>query len=254
MPVPGLEPPIRVEAVSLSLDYPVFDSQSQSLRNKVTRFGLGGLVQRDTRVVSVRALDGVSFRLSEGDRLALVGENGSGKSSLLRVLAGIYPPSSGFLRLRGRVSALLSTGLGMEMDATGRENILLCGLAMGVTRQEILGLSPEIAEFSELGTFLDLPVRTYSSGMALRLSFSIASAIAPDILLIDEVIGIGDRKFYEKAQRRLLGLLRQTQVIVMASHDCELLRGFCNKALVLQNGRCMITSDVEDAIALYEKT
>lgn len=242
---------LRVQVENLCLEYPIFDSQSHSLRNVALQLGTGGLVRRNSKAVSVRALEDISFTLNEGDRLGLIGHNGSGKSSLLRVLSSIYPPSSGVLRINGRVSALLSTGLGMEVDATGRENIMLCGQAMGMTRREVLSMRESIEDFTELGEFLDLPVRTYSSGMALRLSFGIASALAPDILLVDEVIGAGDQKFYTKARDRLMKLFERTQVMIMASHNTEILHTFCNKAMVLQKGRCIAFDDVDHALAVY---
>ena len=188
-------------------------------------------------VLSVRALDGVSFELSEGERLGLTGHNGSGKSTLLRVLAGVYEPTEGTLDVRGRIASLLDISIGLDSDSSGLENILLRGLLLGLSKEEIRRKTDEIIEFSELGDFIELPVRTYSSGMSMRLSFSIATCVDADILLMDEWLSVGDSDFVKKAEDRLKSLVRKTPILVMASHSPEVLKEVCTKVVRLESGR-----------------
>jgi ABC-type polysaccharide/polyol phosphate transport system ATPase subunit len=222
----------------VSVSFPVFDTSARSLKKKVIAFSTGGRIGHDgTDHVVVQALDGVSLSLGQGDRLALLGPNGAGKSTLLRVMAGIYEPTRGNITVKGRVAALLGGSPGMDPDSTGRENIILHGLYLGLSKAEIKKQTDAIIEFTELGAFIDLPLRTYSTGMRARLSFGIATAIVPDILLLDEGIGAGDAAFIEKANKRLDEFVGSTGILVLASHSQELVRQFCNKSLHLERGK-----------------
>jgi len=199
----------------------------------------------------VPALQDVSLRLGDGDRLGIIGANGAGKSTLLRLLAGIYTPTAGRRIVRGRISSLFELTLGFEMDASGWKNIIYRGYLLGETPQSIRAKMPEIAEFSELGRFLDMPVRCYSSGMLVRLAFAIATAVEPEILLVDEVLGAGDLAFQAKARRRMAEMMARAKVMVVVSHDLGGLPDLCEQALWLNHGRVCAAGPVEDVIAAY---
>lgn len=241
-----------VEARDIGVRYPVFTSSARSLKNKLLSRTTGGRVAGKTaRYAEIQALEGVSFHFEPGDRVALIGHNGSGKSTLLRVIAGIYHPASGVMEVQGRVAALFDTAFGMDQDSTGYENILLRGLYLGLTREEIERQADDIAEFTELGEFLDMPIRTYSAGMVARLAFAVSTAVNADILLIDEGIGAGDAAFVTKANDRLVGFIERAPIVVLSSHDPNLLKRFCTRGLVLQKGRLLFDGPVEDAFAHY---
>jgi ABC-type polysaccharide/polyol phosphate transport system ATPase subunit len=237
----------------VTIDFPIYDSVKSFRTELLARTG-GGLIRKDDRHktrVAVRALDKVCLKLGHGDRLGVLGHNGAGKSTLLRVLAGVYAPTAGRVAINGRVSALFNTSPGLDMDDTGYENIVTCGLFLGMSRREIADKTPEIAEFTELGNYLDLPVRTYSSGMLVRLGFAIATAIDPEILLLDEGLSAGDARFAESAARRLDRLIERSSILVLASHSEALIRSMCNRAALLDGGRLVATGDVRDVIQTY---
>lgn len=203
------------------------------------------------RVVGVRALQGVTFEAVAGERIALVGENGSGKTTLLQVLAGIYSPDQGEVEIEGRTTALVNINLGMNAEASGHRNITLRGLAAGRTRAEIEERRAEIAAFSELGDFLDLPVETYSAGMRMRLSFAIATAFEPDVLILDEWLSAGDAAFRKKATERMQSFVDQAGILVLASHSPSLLIDTCKRALWLDAGRVRADGNVKDILQAY---
>lgn len=199
----------------------------------------------------VNALNNVSEQFNHGSRVALIGHNGAGKSTLLRVLAGIYEPCSGDLHIDGHVAPLFDISLGMDHEATGYENIRLRGLFLGLTRSEVEEKIDDIVDFAELGGFLDLPVRTYSAGMRLRLAFAISTAIEPDILLIDEGIAAGDAAFLEKANKRLQEFTNKASIIVLASHSPSLIQNMCSSAVIMERGRIIATGKPDDMLHLY---
>jgi ABC-2 type transport system ATP-binding protein/lipopolysaccharide transport system ATP-binding protein len=201
--------------------------------------------------VSVSALKNISFEARHGDRIALVGNNGSGKSTLLRVLSEVYPPTRGSIEIIGRISPLFDATLGMSMDATGWDNIHMCGRLWGLTRSQVEESIPDIVEFTELGDYLSVPVRTYSTGMMLRLAFAIATVRAPEVMLIDEVIGVGDLRFFAKAFARLRSVVERSSILFVASHADDILRQLCNKAIWLQNGSLMAYGEINEVIAAY---
>jgi ABC-type polysaccharide/polyol phosphate transport system ATPase subunit len=188
-------------------------------------------------VMEVRALQDISLQVNEGERVGLIGHNGAGKSTLLRVLAGVYPPTAGRCVVEGEVSSIFNIQLGFEPDATGWENICYRGYLQGETPRTIKAKMQPIAEFSELGHFLDMPVRHYSAGMKIRLAFAIATAIEPEILLVDEVLSVGDRAFQEKAGMRMREMIAQARLIVIVSHDLEALANLCDRLVWLDHGR-----------------
>ncbi|AFC87171.1 ABC transporter ATP-binding protein [Frateuria aurantia] len=227
---------IRLEHCGLAL--PVYGASNQSLKKTALAAVSGGRLAAASRHVTVvQALQDVSLELREGDRLGIEGHNGAGKTSLLRMLAGVYAPTSGRLTVEGTVTSLIDVTLGMDHEATGYENMLIRGLILGLSRPQILALRPSIAEFSGLGDYLDMPVRTYSSGMVLRLAFSTVTAVQPEILLMDEWLSVGDADFVERAEDRLQQIVRQASILVLASHQPATLDKLCNRRIHLQHGR-----------------
>lgn len=227
-----------VEARDVVVEFPIYGAKSRSIKNTVLRAATGGAIAADAadRVV-VRALDHVSFEFKEGDRIGLVGHNGSGKSTLLRTLAGIYEPSAGMLEVRGRVTSMLSITLGMDIDASGYDNIFLRGMILGLRKHEIREMIDEVCEFSELGEYIQMPMRTYSSGMIMRLMFAISTCMHADIILMDEWLSAGDSDFAEKAQKRLTGLVDRAKLLVIASHSLEVIEKTCTRVVHLEHGK-----------------
>jgi ABC-type polysaccharide/polyol phosphate transport system ATPase subunit len=213
---------------------------------------LRGLYRRSANPWKVvKALEDVSLELCDGDRLGVIGANGAGKSTLLRLLAGIYAPTAGSRVALGRISSLFELTLGFEMEATGWKNIFYRGYLLGESPRTLKAKVQEIAEFSELGDFLDLPVRCYSSGMLVRLAFAIATAVEPEILLIDEVLSAGDLAFQAKAQERMRDMMDRAKIMVVVSHDLARLPQLCEQAIWLDHGRVRQTGPVEEVIAAY---
>jgi len=202
--------------------------------------------------LTVHALQGISLHVRDGDRLGVVGHNGAGKSTLLKVLAGVYPPTAGSRQVDGRISSLFELTLGFELECNGWENIRFRGLLQGETPQAIRRMAHEIAEFSELGRFLDLPVRCYSSGMLVRLAFAIATAVQPEILLIDEVLSAGDQTFQVKARRRMEEMMARARLMVVVSHDLGSIQQLCTQAAWLHQGRIVALGAVESVLAAYQ--
>jgi lipopolysaccharide transport system ATP-binding protein len=228
----------RISADCICVEFPIWNPSRRSLKSTVLRATTGGRLARETStLVLVQALADLSFEFSRGDRIGLVGHNGSGKTTLLRVLSGIYEPVRGQLSVNGRVSSLLDLSLGMDREATGFENIVLRGVLLGLTPSAIQSKVDEIAEFSELGDYLSMPIRTYSSGMLLRLAFAVSTSVAPEILLLDEWLSVGDAGFRDKAERRLLEMIESSAIVVLASHDESLIKRFCSRMLRLEHGR-----------------
>jgi ABC-type polysaccharide/polyol phosphate transport system ATPase subunit len=199
------------------------------------------------------ALRDVNFRVAHGESLAVIGPNGAGKSTLLQVLAGILIPSEGRIDVVGNISTLLTLGAGFDLELNGRDNILLAGAFMGIDRQEMKERLPGIIEFADIGQFIDAPIRTYSSGMRARLGFSIATAVDPDVLIIDEVLGTGDAVFRVKSQRRVLELAKAAKGIVMVTHDLHWAEEFCNRAMLLEKGRVVAEGNPKDVVAMHRE-
>lgn len=233
----------------LSVSIPVFDVARASLRKALLGRAIGGRFAETGSHVVVNALKNIDLDMHDGDRVALVGDNGSGKSTLLRVISHVYPPSGGTATIIGKVSPMFETTLGMSMDATGLENIQIAGTIWGMTRAQIRDSIDDIVDFTELGDYLKFPVRTYSNGMKLRLAFAIATVREPEILAIDEVIGVGDANFYEKAFARLLRLVERSRILVIAAHADEILRRVCTKAVWLNHGSLKAYGPIDEVLA-----
>lgn len=225
-----------IDCQHLSIQYPIYNAQQRSLKRSLLSVA-GGRLGQVGRTMTVNALNDISFRLDEGDRLALLGHNGSGKTTLLRALAGVYSPSAGQIKTSGRMSSLLDATLGMKPELTGIENIKLRSLLMGIPKQKLPSLIEDVIAFSELEEFISLPVRTYSSGMVLRLAFAICTAQPPEILLMDEWISVGDALFKDKVEHRLQQFTQQAAILVIATHDAHLAARIANRHLHLVKGR-----------------
>lgn len=242
----------QIDLRNVSVEFPIYNISARSLKKKLLRVATGGSLSKDAKNhVVVRSINDVSVSLKHGDRVGLIGHNGAGKSTLLKVFAQVYEPTSGFIRVDGAISPMLNLTSGIEAEFTGYENIIIRGTIQGLTRKEIDAKTAEIAEFSGLGDYLSMPVRTYSSGMMVRLAFSISTCVQPDILLIDEVFGAGDASFMQKARAKLVSMLNDSSIVVMASHSSELLKEFCNKAILLDEGKLKFFGDIQTAIELY---
>jgi lipopolysaccharide transport system ATP-binding protein len=241
----------RIEVENVSVWFPLYHGSSRSLKKMVVAAASGRLGQDQQQRVVVRALRDVNLTLEQGDRLGLVGSNGAGKTTLLRVLAGIYEPVIGRLRVQGSLNALLDPSLGMNMELTGRENILLRGLYNGLPKPMLPRLEEDVAEFAELSDFLDLPVRIYSAGMVVRLGFALATAIKPQILLMDEWFLAGDAVFLEKAKHRLEEMVRGADILVLSSHQAEIIRDWCTRVLWLDQGQVRADGAPEEVLAQY---
>ena len=239
---------IAIDLQDLTLDLPAIGKPA-ALDESTP---VGGVLKLDSRNRTVvRALDRVSLSIAHGERVGLIGQNGAGKSTLLRVLAGIYAPTSGVCNVRGTVSTLFSSHIGLNQDATGYENIKLSAIFMGIEPDRLETLIPDIEDFCELGPFLNQPVRTYSAGMRTRLGFAIATSVRPEVLLIDEVIGAGDQKFRYKAFDRITKTMKSANTMVLASHSVNLIKEFCTKTIWLEHGRLRAYGNIEDNIDDY---
>lgn len=238
----------------VSLDYPLFEVNSRSLKKAIVRGATRGNLSRESsNRLNVRALRNISLDIKEGDRVGLLGLNGAGKTTLLKVLCGIYEPTQGRLQYSGKISGMLSSSLGLDPYATGRENIILRGIYLDIRPVEMSKMVDEIGEFSELGDYLDMPVRTYSAGMTVRLAFSISTCIEPEILIMDEWLSAGDAGFIDKAQRRMDKFVGNSSILVLASHSLPLLQQWCNRGVLLAGGEMLMTGDIETTIEAYNE-
>ena len=240
-----------IDVENVSVLFPLYHSSSRSLKKMVVAAASGRLAKDQQQRVVVRALSGINLHLESGDRLGLVGSNGAGKTTLLRVLAGIYEPVLGRLHVKGSLNALLDPNLGMNMELTGRENILLRGLYNGLPKSALPRLEEDVADFAELSDFIDLPVRIYSAGMVVRLGFALATAIKPQILLMDEWFLAGDAGFMDKARQRLEAMVRGADILVLSSHSTEIVRAWCTRVLWLDQGQIVADGPADDVLDRY---
>jgi ABC-type polysaccharide/polyol phosphate transport system ATPase subunit len=258
---------LSIVARDIHVEFPIYDQFKRSLRHtlglgriahSINRFAsrnlnVGGQIDKgQTGRVVIKALDGLSFEIHEGDRIGLLGQNGSGKTTLLRTLAGIYEPMSGEIAVRGRIFPLFDLQLGMDPEATGMENIWLRGKLLDLTNQQINDSLGSVAEFTELGDYLYMPIRSYSQGMMLRLAFAISTAVMPEILILDEMIAAGDAAFLARANRRLEQFLTKAGILVVASHSTTMLRQWCNKGMLLERGKLVAYGPLDEVVARYE--
>lgn len=241
----------HVTAFNISVDFPLYHSDNRSLKKTLLGATAGRFGRDHKHRPVVQALRGISFTLRSGDRLGLIGSNGSGKTTLLRALSGIYQPANGSLSMEGRLTSLLDQGQGMNTDLTGRENIRLRGYFLGMPKADIARLEADVEDFAEIDQFMDLPVRNYSSGMVVRLAFALATAIHPEILLMDEWILAGDAAFMEKAKCRVEAMVRHADILILASHSSSIIVEWCNRLIWLEQGKIKADGKPLEVLAQY---
>ena len=241
----------HIELKDVCIDFPIPKSKQNAGLKRAVKHTIGGKFKSSVGVSYLRALDKINLQLSDGDRVGLVGHNGAGKTTLLRVLAGVYPPSHGPIRCSGKIASLLDISLGFDLEASGYENIFLRGLYLGLSKQKISECMDKISNFTNLGNYLSMPLRTYSSGMLMRLAFAITTEVEPDIILMDEWISVGDAKFMEQAKERLESFIKTSSIMVLASHSQDLIRSTCNKAILLGQGEVLAQGSVEEVYHHY---
>jgi ABC-type polysaccharide/polyol phosphate transport system ATPase subunit len=239
---------MSVSVQDVSITYRTTFERRPTLRDAIVRLGRGERAVRE-----VEAVKNVSFDLKQGSVLGIVGSNGAGKSTLVRAIAGILPPTEGRIEVRGKVSTLLALGVGFNGAMSGQENVTLGGLAAGYTRAEIAEKYQEIAEFAELGDFMEMPMRTYSSGMFSRLAFAVAVHMEPDILLVDEALSAGDAKFKEKAAEKMMSLVAEARTMILVSHALQTVKDMCNDAIWLNKGELMLRGEPNTVVDEYTK-
>ena len=258
---------VHIHAENICLDLPVYGQKARSLRHSLyartvkrtfmpsaPSGNTGGTIIHSADGSShIRAIHNLSFNFETGDRIGLIGPNGAGKSTLLLMISGIYEPSSGSIDVSGSTAGLFSLDQGMDPELSGRNNIMIRSRFMGLPSQDVEKIINEVEEFAELGEFIDMPIRTYSAGMLLRLAFAVSTCSPADILLLDEVVGVGDAAFMERAQERLQNLISASGIVLLASHSEPIIRRWCNKALYLEKGECRGFGDVGTVIEAYKE-
>lgn len=237
----------KIQINSLNLDYPIFNSSSLSLRKKIISNIGGNLINKNHKnnISYVRSLNNINLEIDEGEKIALVGPNGAGKTSLLSIISGAIPCTAGNLKVNGKITSMISQGLGIDEDASGRENIFLMGLTYGKKKKEIEKKVNEIINFSELNNFIDLPFNTYSSGMKTRLNFAILTSFEPDILLIDEWLSTGDKNFQKKAEEKIKNFVSNNVTMIIATHSSEIAKKYCKKFFYMEKGTIIHFDHIE---------
>jgi lipopolysaccharide transport system ATP-binding protein len=241
-----------IEFDNVTVDFPIYNATGRSLKKRLFSVATGGQLGADKqgRVV-VRALEGLTFRIGDGERVGLLGHNGAGKSTLLRLLSSVYTPSGGNAKITGKVGSLIDISLGIDPESTGRENIWIRGGLLGLSRSQIAAQLDEIIEFSELGDFIDMPLRTYSTGMHLRLAFAVSTIVRPEILLMDEWLSVGDEGFKHKAEARMSDLVQTTNILIVATHSQELIEKTCTRVIWLEHGKIKMDASPAKIIPIY---
>ncbi|MBC6446873.1 galactan export ABC transporter ATP-binding subunit Wzt/RfbE [Actinokineospora xionganensis] len=242
---------VSIEVQNASVDFPIFDAKTRSLKKAVLG-KVGGKIGTETRVPIIEALHDITLTLNEGDRVALVGHNGAGKSTLLRLLSGIYEPTRGTSKINGKIAPVFDLAVGMDPEISGLENIMIRGLFLGMSRKQMEARVEDISQFTELGDYLHLPLRTYSTGMRVRLALGVVTSIDPEILLLDEGIGAVDAAFMAKARDRLVDLVRRSGMLVFASHSDDLLFELCNTAIWMDEGRVKMHGSLREVLTAYK--
>jgi len=245
-PTPGAQPAVKVENVSVT--YRTTFEATPTFRKSIVRLG-----RRERAVREIHALKNLNFTVDEGTSLGIIGANGAGKSTLIRTIGGILPPTSGRIEVHGRISALLALGVGFNVNMSGRENVMLGGLANGLSRKQVMERAEEISDFADLGEFMDLPIATYSSGMRSKLAFAVSVHMDPDILMIDEALSAGDAAFRKKAAAKMQQLMSSARAMFLVSHALGSVQDLCNRAIWLHKGTLMMDGEPKDVIDAYTK-
>lgn len=240
-----------IKLLNASVTFSIFNTKTRSVRNTLIN-AIGGKVNSIDNTVYVKALDSVNLEIEEGERVGLIGHNGAGKSTMLKLLSGIYEPTEGVMNVKGYTSSLTDITMGMDPENSGYDNIIMRCILMGMTFKQAKEKVKEIIDFSELSEYIDLPTRTYSTGMYMRLAFTIATSIAPDILIMDEMIGAGDASFIEKAKNRSMALIEQTKIMVISSHDMNIMRDICTRGLWMEKGKIRMDGEINKVIEAYQ--
>lgn len=244
----------RIKLHNVCVDIPVFNSQGRSLKKTIMGFATGGKIGlNESGRTIIKSLSNINLEIANNERVGLLGHNGAGKSTLLRVLGGVYTPSSGYAEINGKVGSLIDISLGIDSEATGLENIFLRGALLGISKKKIEQELENIIEFSELGDFINMPVRTYSTGMHMRLAFAVSTMITPDILLMDEWLSVGDQGFQDKAEKKLSELVNRSNILVIASHSRELIEKCCDRAIWLEHGSIVMDGPSSEVCNCYFK-
>ena len=243
---------VSIDTYGAWVDFPIFDAKARSLKKAFLGAAGGRIGKNDSNTVHVEALRDINLHLRDGDRVGLVGHNCAGKSTLLRLLSGIYEPTRGSAIVNGSVAPVFDLGVGMDPEISGYENIIIRGLFLGQTRRAMKRKMDDIAEFSELGDYLAMPLRTYSTGMRIRLALGVVTSIEPEILLLDEGIGAVDAAFMAKARKRLTDMVARSGILVFASHSNEFLAQLCDTALWIDHGEVRTFGAVDDVVEAYE--
>ncbi len=243
-----------VDLHNVGVAIPIFNSQNRSLKKTMMGMATGGRIGTDVKGKTfVQTLEGVTFHVGANERVGLVGHNGAGKSTLLRVLGKVYYPTTGTAKIKGKIGSLIDISLGIDTEATGIENIYLRAALLGIDKNYVTQELNNIIEFSELGDFVHMPVRTYSSGMHMRLAFAVSTMIQPDILLMDEWLSVGDESFQAKAEKRLTSLIEKSNILFIASHSRRLIEKCCTRAIWLEHGKIKMDDKPEKVCASYFK-
>lgn len=243
---------MKISLQNVCVDIPVFNSQGRSLKKTVIGIATGGKIGlTETGKTIIRSLNDINLDILPHERIGLIGHNGAGKSTLLRVLSRVYTPSSGKAIIEGKIGSLIDISLGIDGEATGIENIFLRAALLGIPKKEVERAMPEIIEFTQLGQFIEMPVRTYSTGMHMRLAFAVSTMISPDILLMDEWLSVGDEAFQHKAEERLNKLIERSNVLVIASHSRKLIERCCTRVLWLEHGRIKLDGHPDEVCPVY---
>ncbi|MDT8910250.1 ABC transporter ATP-binding protein [Amycolatopsis sp. PS_44_ISF1] len=242
---------VSIDVYNAYVDFPIFDAKTRSMKKRVLG-KVGGKIGTDQKVPIIEALHDVSISLKDGDRVGLVGHNGAGKSTLLRLLAGIYEPTRGSARITGRIAPVFDLGIGMDPEISGIENILIRGLFLGMSAKEMEKRVDDIAEFTELGDYLQMPLRTYSTGMRVRLALGVVTSIDPEILILDEGIGAVDAAFLNKARDRLKDLVKRSGILVFANHSDEFLMELCDTAIWMDEGHVKQHGSLREVLTSYK--
>ena len=241
-----------IDFQDVCVDFPIYNSTGRSLKKRLMSVATGGQLSADALgIVIIRALDHLSFKINDGERVALLGHNGAGKSTLLRVMSSVYSPTVGSAHIQGKLGSLIDISLGIDHEISGLENIYIRGRLLGLSAAEIKKKTPEIIEFSELGDFIEMPVRTYSTGMHMRLAFSISTTLRPEILLMDEWLSVGDEGFKHKAEARMKEVIQSSSILVVATHSRELAMNTCNRAIWLEHGKVKMDGTSQEVCHEY---
>lgn len=242
----------NINLEDVSVEIPVYNSQGRSLKKTIMGIATGGKIGlTESGKTVVKSLSNINLKIRDNERVGLLGHNGAGKSTLLRVLGGVYTPSSGSAEIQGKVGSLIDISLGIDSEATGLENIFLRGSLLGIPKKKIEHELENIIDFSELGDFINMPVRTYSTGMHMRLAFAVSTMITTDILLMDEWLSVGDQGFQNKAEKKLTDLVNKSNILVLASHSRDLIEKCCTRAIWLEHGNLIMDGKVSDVCSKY---